>query len=125
MRARMPLMFQVVIFMGALVPSPCREWERVRALEREARAAAAGGRGIRVLDLEGGADQVVDEVDLGACEVFERHGVDQDLRAAFRDDGVVACLCIDEVELVLKAGAAAALDGDAKKGACRLAGYDL
>src|SRR6185369_8783917 len=58
-------------------------------LEGEARAAAAGGGGLRIVDPEGGADEVVDEVDLGAGHVVERHRIDQNGGAAALDHDVI------------------------------------
>ena len=55
-----------------------RRWRRSNRSEREAGAAAAGGVGLRVLDLERGADQVVDEIDFRARHVIDRDGIDQD-----------------------------------------------
>ena len=81
---------------------------RQRSLQRKARAAAAGGLGLRIVDLERGADQVVDEVDLGAGQVLQRHRIDQHGDAVAGDDDVVVGLVAVDVELVLEAGAAAA-----------------
>jgi hypothetical protein len=54
------------------------------ALDRERRAAAAGGGGVGIVDLEGCADQPVLEIDLGAEEVDEGYGIDQnDCTVAF------------------------------------------
>jgi hypothetical protein len=41
------------------------------------------------VDLEGLADQIVDEVDLGAGEVFERDRIDQHARTVALDDEIV------------------------------------
>jgi hypothetical protein len=57
--------------------------------DREAHAAAARSGGLRVVHLEGGPDQVVDEIDLGAGEEPQRHGVDQHAGAALLDQQVV------------------------------------
>src|SRR4051812_29282824 len=90
-RARMPLMFQVTIFMQA---PKCRQPERMtggaRTLRRracssfsdgEAGPAAAGRNRVRILDLEGLAHQIVNEVDHRATHVNERQLVDQHRRA--------------------------------------------
>ena len=61
-------------------------------LQREAGAAAAGGGGLRVLHLERGADQVVDEVDLRAGHVIDRDRIDQHHGAVAGDDEVVVGL---------------------------------
>ena len=94
-------------------------------LQREAGAAAAGGGGLRVLHLERGADQVVDEVDLGTGHVVDRDRIDQHDGAVAGDDEVVVRARALHVEFVLKARAAAAFDADAQHGAGRLAFEDL
>ena len=43
--------------------------------DRKAGPAAAGGGGVGIGDLERGADQVVDEIDLGAFHVAQRDRV--------------------------------------------------
>src|SRR5436190_17920220 len=47
-----------------------------RGSNREAGPAAARGGRLRVVDAERGADQVVDEIDLGTGQIAERHLVD-------------------------------------------------
>src|SRR4051812_19594463 len=88
-------------------------------LNGEAGAAAAGGDGVRVLDLEGLAHQVVDEVDHRAAHIDQRQIVDQDRGAILLDGDIVVVARVDQIELVGKAGAAAAFDGNAQR---RLAG---
>ena len=44
---------------------------------------------LRVVELELGADQIVDEVDLRAMHEAERHGIDHDARAVALDQEVV------------------------------------
>src|SRR5437870_2923094 len=85
--------------------------------DRKAGPAAARRRGIRVDHAERGADQVVDEIDLRAREERHRGWIDQHHRALARDHQIVLSLGVVDVELVLEAGAAAALDGDAQHGA--------
>src|SRR6185436_4823750 len=97
----------------------------VSALKREARSAAAGGLGLRVVDLERGADQVVDEVDLGAGEVLKRHRIDQHGDAVANDGDVVLGLVALDVELVLESRAAAAQHAESQHGARRLGLQDL
>ena len=81
---------------------------------------------MRVLDLEGLADQVVDEVDLRAAHIVERHGVDQHLGAvAGKHDVVRRGRLLNQVVAILEAGAAAAFDADAERGSGRLRGQDL
>src|SRR6185312_9702144 len=77
------------------------------ASEREAGAAAAGGFGLRVLDLESGADQVVDEVDFRAGQILHRDRVDQHDGASALDGEIVGRARALHIELVLEAGAAA------------------
>src|SRR5689334_2447592 len=56
---------------------------------REARSAAAGAGGVRVLDHELGALQVFLVVDLGADQVLIAHGIDQQRHAVLGHGGVV------------------------------------
>src|SRR5213078_1190973 len=58
-------------------------------LDRKGIAAAAGGGGVRVLDLEGGAHQILDEIDLGPVQQVERHVVDDDRDPAMFEHDVV------------------------------------
>src|SRR5579864_5295800 len=58
-------------------------------LQRETGAAAARRGGLRIVDLERRADQIVDEVDLAAGHVIERDRIDQHRGAALLDDDVV------------------------------------
>src|SRR5439155_16397049 len=85
--------------------------------DRKARPAAARRGGIRIDHAERGADQIVDEIDLRTCEERHRGRIDQYHRALARDHQIVLGLVVVDVELVLEAGAAAALDGDAQHGA--------
>src|SRR5580704_16796688 len=76
-------------------------------LYRERRAAAAGRLHVRIVELEAGALQALDVVDLRAREIHQAHLVDDALDACGHD------LAIDlgglvEVEVVREAGAAAA-----------------
>ncbi|CAM2144474.1 hypothetical protein PT2222_160055 [Paraburkholderia tropica] len=77
--------------------------------DRERRAATTGGRGVRVLDDELRAVQIVLVVDLGADEVLIAHRVDQQLDAVLVHHGVVFVDGLVERESVLEARAAAAL----------------
>ena len=61
-----------------------------------------------------GAHQVLDKIDLGTAEEFEGDGVNQYAGAVPFDDEVVVGASVIEAEVVLVAGAAAAIDGDAK-----------
>ena len=75
---------------------------------REARPAAAGRRGVRVLDHELRAFQAFLVVDLGADQVLVAHRVDQQRHAVLHHRGVVFVGDLVEREAVLEAGAAAA-----------------
>src|SRR5215207_4481956 len=85
--------------------------------DRKTRPATARRGRIRIDHTERRADQIVDEINLGACEERYRGRIDQHHRALARDHEVVLGLGVVDVELVLEAGAAAALDGDAQHGA--------
>src|SRR6478735_2886493 len=85
----------------------------VPSLDREAGAAAARGGDVRVVDLELGADQLVDEVDLGAANEAERDRIDHYLGPVALDHNVVRRRVLHQVEAVLEARAATALDADA------------
>src|ERR1700722_3641108 len=80
------------------------------ALNRKAHPAAAGGDRIRVLHPERLAHQVVDEIKLGALEHFERDRIDQDRRAVARHRHIVLGPASVDIERILEARAAAALD---------------
>src|ERR1700736_1699964 len=82
--------------------------------DRETGAAAAGCGGIGIDHAERGADQVVDEIDLGPRQKRHRGGIDQHHRAVARDHQIIFSLGAFDVEFVLKTRAAAALDADAQ-----------
>src|SRR5579883_355070 len=84
--------------------------------DREGIAAAAGRGGVRIAHLEGGAHHVLDEVDLGAPDELQRYRIDDELDAVALEDDVVVEARLVEGEAVLKAGAAAARDGEPQKG---------
>src|SRR5690606_14180172 len=86
-----------------------KEKTTVRRLDRERRAAAARGGGVRVLDDELGAFQTFLVVDFRAHQVLVAHGVDQQLYAVLLQLGVVLVHFFVEGEPVLEAGTAAAL----------------
>src|SRR5579871_4452353 len=94
------------------------------ASDREAGAAAAARGGVRVLDLEGLADQVIDEVDLGPADIGKGDRIDQNRGAVALDDEIVLRTRLVEVEAILEPRAAAAGDADAKSRAAGLAGQD-
>ena len=89
-------------------------------LDREARAAAAGRRGDRILDLERGTDQIVHKVDFGASHILHGHRIDQNDDALTRKHEIVRRLGAVQIEFVLKARAAAAFDADPQHGTSRL-----
>ena len=91
----------------------------------EAGPAAAGCNGVRVPDLERLAHQIVDEIDHRAAHIDQRQIVDQHRRAVLLDGDVVVVAAVDQIELVGKAGAAAALDRNAQRDLAGLAGDDL
>ena len=90
------------------------------SLQRKARPAAAGRGRDGVVDAERRPDEVVDEVDLGARHVLDRDRIDQHRRPFPGQHEVVVAAGLIEVEFVLKAGAAAALDAHPQHGAGRL-----
>src|SRR5258708_8586184 len=87
-----------------------------RSGDREGVAAAAGRGGVRVLDLEGGAHHVLDEIDLGAVKEIERGIVDDDLHPVALEDDVAVLARVVEGKAVLEAGAAAARYRHAQEG---------
>src|SRR5258705_13466396 len=101
-----------------------RPWKPMTS-DRKAGAAAAGRGGIGVDHAERGADQVVDEINLGARQKRHRGGIDQHHRIVALNHQVILGLRALDVELVLKAGAAAALDADAQHRTLALGLEDL
>src|SRR5262245_43392542 len=93
--------------------------------DREAGAATARGGGVGIDDAEGGADQVVDKIDLRTRHVAERDLVDEDPRSCPLDDEIIGLRSLDQIELILEARAAAALDAHPQKRLVGLAGDDL
>src|SRR5688572_19371314 len=75
--------------------------------DREAGAAAAGGDGIGIADLEGLTDQVVDEVDLRPAQEFLAERIDQHGGIVLAEHQVVRRRgFLDQVVFVLEARAA-------------------
>ena len=97
----------------------------VEKLNREAGAAAARGGHVRIVQLELGADQIVDEIELGAVQEAERDRIDDHPRAVPLDQEIVGGALRHQVEAVLETGAAAALDAHAQQRKRRLALEDL
>ncbi len=77
------------------------------------------------MDLEGGADQVVDEVEFGAFEEIERHRVDQHDGPVTFDHKVVVHAGVVEGEIVLETRATAAGHRQAQHHGLRLSLEDL
>src|SRR6185437_5987610 len=76
--------------------------------------AAAGRRGVGIADDELRAVQAFLVIDLRPHEVLHAHGVDQELHPLVLDAGVAVLDLLVELEAVLQAGTAAALDEDAQ-----------
>ncbi len=74
---------------------------------RKAHPTPARRHGVRVLHPERLAHQVVDEIEFGAFDHFERGRVDDDSRAVALDDQVVGLAALLDVERILKAREAA------------------
>ena len=83
-------------------------------------AAAAGGGGVGIVDLEGCADQPVLEIDLGAEKVDERHGIDQNGGTVAFDCKVIVHGGVGQGEIVLESRAAAAEHRQAQRRVCCL-----
>ena len=83
-------------------------------LDGEAVAAAARGGGVRVVDLEPGLGDRVQEVDGRALEVRRAEGVDDHGHAVLLDHLVALRWAGIEAEAVLEAGAPAALNRNAE-----------
>ena len=95
------------------------------ASDRKAGSTAAGCRRLRIVDPKRRANQIVDEIDLGAGQIAHRRLIDQDGRRAALNDEIIGSLGAIHVELVLEARATAALDAHAKHRADRLTAQNL
>ncbi len=120
MRALTPLIFQVVIFMRCRLSS-IREREEWQKLVPQPQDAVAFGFWILNEAPMRSSTKSISEPDRYSSET----GIDQDLGSLALDHDIVLRRFADEVEAVLKAGAAAAFDRNAEHGRGRLAGYDL
>src|SRR6266542_3188530 len=91
----------------------------VRVLfDAEGLAAAAGRRGVRVLDRESAAGDRIDEIDFGAVQVADADRVDEQLHAVRFVHLIAGALAVFlDHEAVLEARAAAALHEHAKSAA--------
>ena len=113
MRCRTELTFQVAIRM--------RERRQIEKLVPQPQDAVAFG----LMHAERGSDQIVDEIDLRSCQERRRRGIDQNDGLVALDDQIVVGFGMVDIELVLKAGAAAAFHGDAQHRAVALLSEDL
>src|SRR5437879_2760490 len=82
--------------------------------DREGLAAAAGGAGVGVADLERRAHEVLDEVDLGTLHQLERGRVDDEPHALALEQRILLLALIVEAEAILESRAAAAGNGEAQ-----------
>src|SRR6185437_15519340 len=94
------------------------------ALDGKTGAAAAGRSGVGIVDLEGLADQIVGEIDLGPGQEIQRHGIDQDPGAALLDEQIVVHPRLVQGEIILKAGTAAPGHRQAQHRALAFIGQD-
>ena len=94
-------------------------------LNIERGAAAARGRRIGVFDLKAGADHIIDPINLAAFHILQRHVVNQHRHAVARKGEVVCGLRVINGENIGKAGAPAALHGNAQARAIPLSRKDF
>src|SRR4051794_509031 len=92
----------------------CGAVRRLAVLDLEAVAAATRRGDVRVVDLEAGLLQALEEVDRRALEVRRAERVDDDSDPVKLELVVAGLSAAVEAERVLEAAAAAALDGDAE-----------
>ena len=81
----------------------------------ETLAAGAGDDGVGVFDFEAAALQVVAVIELAAGDEERALGINDNAHIGGGDHDVAVRGSIDEVHLVLQAGAAATDDGDAQR----------
>ena len=96
----------------------------VRSLDGETRPASARCCGIWIVYLERLADEIVDEVDLGAADVGQRDRVDETTAPSRSMTMSSVARVRIEIETVLETGAAAAGDADAERRAARFGRKD-
>src|SRR5262245_86099 len=85
-----------------------------RRLDAERAAAAAGRRGVGILDREAAARHRVNEIDFGTLEVADADWVDEQLDAIRLEHLVARAAAFLDHEAVLEARAAAALNEHAQ-----------
>lgn len=84
----------------------------VGELNRETGSTSTARCGVRVIDLECGADQFGGKVDFRTRHKFQAHFIDKDANAVARHNEVVAIGCVIQIELIGESRAAAAFDGN-------------
>lgn len=94
-------------------------------LDREAGAATARCGGIRIFDLKGRTDEIVDEINNASAHIFDGNRINQNDGAFLFDHEIIRCSVAGKVESILKAGATAAFDGNAQHATVRFCGNDL
>ncbi len=92
-------------------------------LHRKRCSAATAGGGVRVVDGEARADQLFCEIDSGVFQKWQRHLIDHNALSLTFEHEVIGFRRVQS-DLILKAGTAAALDGDTQSLALR-GGPDL
>ncbi len=105
-------MRDALVVVAAAGATAADSFGRGALVDLEAVAAAAGGGGIRVLDLEPGLLKALEKVDRGALQVRRAERVDDDLDAVELQLVVARLGGPIEAERVLEATATAALDRD-------------
>src|SRR5436853_5169118 len=82
------------------------------------RATASAGRGrVRILDREAATRHRVDEVDLGALEIADAHGIDEELHAVGLEHLIANAAVLFDHQPVLESGTAAPLHEHAESAA--------
>src|SRR5690606_18037416 len=109
----------------ALVPLMLKDAIRIPwVLDAEAGTATATRGGVRILDLERRAAERFDEIDRAPFDQLEAHRIDDQFHAVRFAHGVPGVRRVGQVELVLEARAAAALDREAQDGRAALLARD-
>src|SRR5690606_24771291 len=109
----------------ALVPLMLKDAIRIPwVLDAEAGTATATRGGVRILDLERRAAERFDEIDRAPFDQLEAHRIDDQLHAVRFAHGVPGLRRVGQVELVLEARAATALDREAQDSRAALLARD-